>query len=149
MEAQAAQGDLNKLSYKSTVHDSQVVVQDQQGRTGGEWEPEDGTGASWGDLRDPGGEDGMLRASADGPAPAAARATESPPLSCCPSDFSEFERLKAVERDVFKPQGREVVPGYLVADQPPVASRPCREWLRKQKPQGERPPAEAFAKIAN
>ena len=50
---------------------------------------------------------------------------------------------------MFKPHGREIVPSYLKVDQPPEASSLCREWLRKQKPQGERPPAEAFAKIAN
>ena len=140
-ETQEAQGDNSKLKevhYRS-IHDSQVLVDDQIDEVGG----------SWGDMRDPGGEDGMLQASAGGPAPAAARVADSPPLSCCPSDFSEFERLKTVEEVVFKPQGKEIVPGYLIDDQPPPSSIPCREWLRKQKPQGERPPAEAFAKIAN
>lgn len=82
---------------ESTMHDSQVVVQDQQGRTDRDWQPGDGTVDSRGNVRNVGSEDGLLQASAGGPAPAAARAAESPQLSCCPSDFSEFERLKAVE----------------------------------------------------
>ena len=44
-------------------------------------------------------DDELLQASTGGgPAPSAVRAAESPALSCCPSDFSEFERLKEVEQ---------------------------------------------------
>ena len=66
----------------------------------------------------------------DNSAPAAVRVPDSPALSCCPSDFSEFERLKDVQKQVFKPTGRETVPKYLIKDQPPEESKLCREWLR-------------------
>ena len=45
--------------------------------------------------------------------------------------------------------GKEHVPEYLKKNHPPEEGAPCREYLMKQKKWGERPPAEAFMKIAN
>ena len=70
-------------------------------------------------------------------------------LSCCSSDLSEFENLKTIEKQVFKSAGKEKVPDYLKGGHPPKEGEPCREYLMTLKKWGERPPAEAFMKIAN
>ena len=50
---------------------------------------------------------------------------------------------------MFKDGKKERVPDYLKEDFPPIGGEPCREYLLKQKKWGDRPPAEAFMKIAN
>ena len=78
-----------------------------------------------------------------------AGAQGSPQLSCCSSDISEFENLRLIEKQVFKSGEKEKVPAYLIEDHPPIEGEPCREYLMKQTKWGERPPGEAFMKIAN
>ena len=73
----------------------------------------------------------------------------SPQLSCCSSDLSEFENLKLIEKQVFKSGKKEKVPEYLKQDHPFEEGEPCRDYLSKLTKWGERPPAEAFMKIAN
>ena len=41
------------------------------------------------------------------------------------------------------------MPAYLKEDHPPLEGEPCRDYLSKLTKWGERPPAEAFMKIAN
>ena len=77
------------------------------------------------------------------------KVNSSPQLSCCSSDLSEFENLKIIEKQVFKSGNKEKVPDYLKEDHPPLEGEPCREYLLKLTKWGERPPAEAFMKIAN
>lgn len=77
------------------------------------------------------------------------KVNSSPQLSCCSSDLSEFENLKLIEKQVFMSGNKEIVPDYLKGDHPPIEGKPCRDYLSKQTKWGERPPAEAFMKIAN
>ena len=57
--------------------------------------------------------------------------------------------MRTVDKQVFKSGQKEKVPSYLKQFNPPKEGEPCREYLAKQTKWGERPPAEAFMKIAN
>jgi hypothetical protein len=53
-----------------------------------------------------------------------------------------------MKREVFKKNGKELVPAYLSEDFPPEEYRPAKEaYLFKQKWNGERPPALAFENV--